>query len=131
MGADLRDEHPPDVLFDEGSRSAYETGQRYHQHGFGQLGHAEPELLAYATTKGAIQNFTGLARCRREGDPGERGRAGTDLDAADSVDHARGSCHQLRKTGAYEARWTTGRTRDGLCHAGRPAVELYPARRLR
>jgi NAD(P)-dependent dehydrogenase (short-subunit alcohol dehydrogenase family) len=38
-----------------------------------------PILLAYATTKGAIQNFTGgRQRC------GTR----TDLDAADSIDHA-------------------------------------------
>ena len=49
-----------------------------------------PTLLAYATTKGAIQNFTaGLAQLLAEkGHSGQRGRPGTDLDAAYSFDHA-------------------------------------------
>ena len=49
-----------------------------------------PTLLAYATTKGAIANFTaGLRRAgRREGHSGERRGAKPDLDTADPVDHA-------------------------------------------
>ena len=51
-----------------------------------------PILLAYATTKGAIQNFTaGLAQLLAE--KGIRANAvapGPDLDAADPVDHAGG-----------------------------------------
>ena len=50
-----------------------------------------PTLLAYATTKGAIQNFTaGLAQLLAE--KGIRANAvapGTDLDAAHSLDDAR------------------------------------------
>ena len=58
-----------------------------------------PELLAYATTKGAIANFTaGLAgdACG-EGHSGERGRARTDLDAAHSLDAPRREGRELRK----------------------------------
>jgi NAD(P)-dependent dehydrogenase (short-subunit alcohol dehydrogenase family) len=72
-----------------------------------------PTLLAYATTKGAIQNFTGgLAQMLAEkGHPSERGGAGTDLDAANSIHHARGgrsSPHQtpwcnLREDGGSAA----------------------------
>ena len=50
-----------------------------------------PILLAYATTKGAIQNFTGGLRTDvgRKGHQGERCGARTNLDAAHSIDHAR------------------------------------------
>jgi NADP-dependent 3-hydroxy acid dehydrogenase YdfG len=49
-----------------------------------------PILLAYATTKGAIQNFTGgLAQMLADkGHTGERGGSGTDLDTADPIDNA-------------------------------------------
>ena len=49
-----------------------------------------PILLAYATTKGAIQNFTGGlgADAGAERHPRKCGRARPDLDAADSLDHA-------------------------------------------
>jgi NAD(P)-dependent dehydrogenase (short-subunit alcohol dehydrogenase family) len=40
-------------------RRAHGARQRDHQHGLGQCHHPSPHLLAYATTKGAIQNFTG------------------------------------------------------------------------
>ena len=57
MADDIRRQHPCDVLPDEGGCAAYEARKRNHQHGLCQRGHAK--LLAYATTKGAIQNFTG------------------------------------------------------------------------
>ena len=57
-----------------------------------------PTLLAYATTKGAIQNFTGgLAQMLAE--KGIRVNAvapETDLDTSHSIDHARRNCHEFR-----------------------------------
>ena len=45
-----------------------------------------PTLLAYATTKGAIQNFTaGSPSSRRKRHPHERGRSGPDLDTPDPL----------------------------------------------
>ena len=51
-----------------------------------------PTLLAYATTKGAIQNFTARPRTASGAERHSRqcGRAGANLDAADPVDHAGG-----------------------------------------
>lgn len=55
-----------------------------------------PILLAYATTKGAIQNFTGgLARAKRSG-------ARPDLDAINSFDNARGCGQEFRQAGALQ-----------------------------
>jgi NAD(P)-dependent dehydrogenase (short-subunit alcohol dehydrogenase family) len=60
-----------------------------------------PTLLAYATTKGAIQNFTaGLAQLlAKKGIRANAVAPGADLDAAHSIDAARGRGHQFRKTG--------------------------------
>jgi NAD(P)-dependent dehydrogenase (short-subunit alcohol dehydrogenase family) len=52
--------------------------------------HPSPHLLAYATTKGAIQNFTGgLAPVAgRQKNPGQPRRTGAGLDSTDPLDHA-------------------------------------------
>jgi hypothetical protein len=73
-----------------------------------------PTLLAYATTKGAIQNFT----AGREGHPRQCGRPGTDLDAADPVDDDGGCSQGLRQKCPDEAPGPAGGAGDGLCHAG-------------
>ncbi|MEY9467566.1 NAD(P)-dependent dehydrogenase (short-subunit alcohol dehydrogenase family) [Bradyrhizobium ottawaense] len=86
-----------------------------------------PTLLAYATTKGAIQNFTGgLAQMLAE--KGIRVNAvapGADLDAADPVDDVGGKGQEFRQAGPDAARRPAGRARDRLCHAGRSALELH------
>lgn len=65
MGTDLQGQHPRDVLPYQGRRSPYEAGQLHHQHRVDQFRRAA--LLAYATTKGAIHNFTaGLAQMLAE-----------------------------------------------------------------
>ena len=71
-----------------------------------------PNLLAYATTKGAIQNFTGWAGAAsgRERHPGELRRAGADLDAADSLDNAGGQGQEFRQAGADAASRTAQRS---------------------
>jgi NAD(P)-dependent dehydrogenase (short-subunit alcohol dehydrogenase family) len=86
-----------------------------------------PTLLAYATTKGAIQNFTGgLAQMLAEKEhPRERGSPGPDLDTSDTTDHAGGYCKKLRQTGAAETRGAARRVGDDLCDARRSAVELH------
>ena len=86
-----------------------------------------PILLAYATTKGAIQNFTGgLAQMLApKGHQGKCGRARPDLDAAHSLDHARRSGREFRQAGANEARRAACRARDRLRHACRSFVQLY------
>ena len=58
-----------------------------------------PELLPYATTKAAIQNFTGgLAQMLgKKGIRGELRRPGPDLDAAHPRDHAGGEGEELRQ----------------------------------
>jgi NAD(P)-dependent dehydrogenase (short-subunit alcohol dehydrogenase family) len=63
-----------------------------------------PMLLAYATTKGAIQNFTGgLAQMLAEKGIRANARGSrSDLDAADSVDDARRRREELRQAGADE-----------------------------
>ena len=85
-----------------------------------------PTLLAYATTKGAIQNFTaGLAQLLAEkGNPRQRGRSRSDWDTAHSVDHAGGGSRQLRQVGADEARRPAGRACHRLRDVGGSAVEL-------
>jgi NAD(P)-dependent dehydrogenase (short-subunit alcohol dehydrogenase family) len=82
-----------------------------------------PTLLAYATTKGAIQNFTaGLAQLLA--DKGIRANAvGTDLDATHSLHIAGGRGFQFRQAGANEATGPACRTRNSLRHARRPHVE--------
>jgi NAD(P)-dependent dehydrogenase (short-subunit alcohol dehydrogenase family) len=46
-------------LPDKGGGAAHEAGKPHHQYCIRQLDMPNPMLLAYATTKGAIQNFTG------------------------------------------------------------------------
>jgi NAD(P)-dependent dehydrogenase (short-subunit alcohol dehydrogenase family) len=86
-----------------------------------------PILLAYATTKGAIQNFTGgLAQMLAE--KGIRANAvapgpiWTPLIPSTMPD---GSRQELWQTGADEAVRAARRTRDGLCDARRSLVQLY------
>jgi NAD(P)-dependent dehydrogenase (short-subunit alcohol dehydrogenase family) len=56
-----------DVLSDKGRGALHDARQRYHQYGVDQFCFPNPTLLAYATTKGAIQNFTaGLAQMLAE-----------------------------------------------------------------
>jgi NAD(P)-dependent dehydrogenase (short-subunit alcohol dehydrogenase family) len=56
-----------------------------------------PTLLAYATTKGAIQNFTaGLAQLLAEGQPCHHGGSGADLDSTHSFDIARTRRYRIR-----------------------------------
>jgi NAD(P)-dependent dehydrogenase (short-subunit alcohol dehydrogenase family) len=73
--------------------------------------HPNPGLIAYATTKGAIQNFTGgLAQLLAEKGSRELRGPGADLDTAYSVDDAAGKGREFRPAGADEAAWTAGRT---------------------
>jgi NAD(P)-dependent dehydrogenase (short-subunit alcohol dehydrogenase family) len=83
-----------------------------------------PSLLAYATTKGAIQNFTaGLAQLLAE--KGIRANAvAPGLDAFDPVHAAGGLGVEFRKERADEAPRPAGRACHCLRHAGRSAVEL-------
>ncbi len=68
-------------------------------------------LLAYATTKGAIANFTaGLAELVAEGYPGQLGCTWADLDPADPLDHAGGEGGEVRQRHAARPRRTTGGT---------------------
>ena len=85
-----------------------------------------PTLLAYATTKGAIQNFTaGLAQLAcREGHPCERSGAGSDLDPAYSLHDARRRSRGVRQKRADETARATGRASDGLRYVGRSALKL-------
>ena len=63
MGSDVQGEHPRDVLPHQGCGKAHEAGRLHYQHGLDQFRCPNPTLLAYATTKGAIHNFTaGLAQ---------------------------------------------------------------------
>ena len=85
-----------------------------------------PHLLAYATTKGTIENFSagfGAAACR-EGHPCERGRAGTGLDAPYSIYHAAGKSRPFRRAGADETSGTAARTGTCLRSAGKRRCEL-------
>jgi NAD(P)-dependent dehydrogenase (short-subunit alcohol dehydrogenase family) len=63
MGPDFSREHPRHVLSDEGGRPAHEPGSSIINTASINSDTPNPTLLAYATTKGAIQNFTaGLAQ---------------------------------------------------------------------
>jgi NADP-dependent 3-hydroxy acid dehydrogenase YdfG len=85
-----------------------------------------PILLAYATTKGAIQNFTGgLAQLLAQKHSRERRGAGTDLDTLDPVDDARGCREEFWRTGPVAAGRATGGTSNGVCHAGRSTLKLH------
>lgn len=63
MGSDVPNEHLLHVLPVQGDHSPFAAGKRHHQHSVDQFEEPIPNLLAYATTKGAIANFTaGLAQ---------------------------------------------------------------------
>ena len=67
-----------------------------------------PQLLAYATTKGAIQNFSGgLAQLLAEKDIRVNCVTPTDLDAAHSLHHADREGQAVRQAGPHEASWPT------------------------
>jgi NAD(P)-dependent dehydrogenase (short-subunit alcohol dehydrogenase family) len=84
-----------------------------------------PTLLPYATTKGAIQNFTaGLAQLLASKGIRANAVAPGLLDPAHSLNHAPRSRRQVRLQRADEAARPAGGTRDRLRHVGRPAVEL-------
>ena len=84
-----------------------------------------PTLLAYATTKGAIQNFTaGLAQLLAEKGIRANGRARSDLDPAHPLHHARRCSRGVRQKRADETARATGRACDGLRYAGRSALKL-------
>ena len=59
MGEDLSHQHPFDVLSDKSRSAAHEARQRHHHTASVNSDMPNPILLAYATTKGAIQNFAG------------------------------------------------------------------------
>ena len=78
-----------------------------------------PHLLAYATTKGAIQNFTGgLAQLLA--DKGIRVNAvapGPGLDAAHTLDHAGRACGAFRRELSDQTARPAARASAGLCDA--------------
>jgi NAD(P)-dependent dehydrogenase (short-subunit alcohol dehydrogenase family) len=59
MAAYFRDEYPCHVLSDEGGRAAHEQGSAIINTASVNSDMPNSILLAYATTKGAIQNWTG------------------------------------------------------------------------
>ena len=85
-----------------------------------------PTLLAYATTKGAIHNFTaGLAQMLAE--KGIRANAvapGPIWTPLIPIDLARRLREEFRQTGPDEAPRSARRVGHRLCHAGRSAFEL-------
>ncbi len=89
-----------------------------------------PQLLAYATTKGAIANFTaGLAQLlAKKGHPRELRRAGADLDAAHPLHHAGREGRELRQEHAARPCWPAGRTRARLRPARVGRGELHDRR---
>ncbi|SEQ66425.1 hypothetical protein SAMN05216548_106180 [Faunimonas pinastri] len=86
-----------------------------------------PKLLAYATTKGAIANFTaGLAQL--VADKGIRVNCvapGADLDAADPLHHAGRCGEDLWRKHAARPRRPAGGTRPGLCFPRLGRRELH------
>jgi hypothetical protein len=86
-----------------------------------------PILLAYATTKGAIQNFTGgLAQMLAAKDIRVNAVApGPIWTPLDPVHHAGRGRKELRQAGPDEAGGSARRACDRLRHAGRSAVELH------
>ena len=85
-----------------------------------------PVLLAYATTKGAIQNFTGglaqmLAAKGIRADAVAPGPIGTPLIPSTMPEEAVKNFY----AGLDETSRATGRTGDGLCDARRSIVELH------
>ena len=87
-----------------------------------QASSPSPELLDYATTKAGIANFTrGLAvMVATRGNPGELRGARSDLDAADSRDHAGGEGRVLRRADPDGPCRSTGRGGHCLRLPGMP-----------
>jgi NAD(P)-dependent dehydrogenase (short-subunit alcohol dehydrogenase family) len=85
-----------------------------------QADNPSEELLAYATTKGAIQNFTGgLAQLLAEkGIRAKLGCPGTDMDSAHPRDDAVRKGSAVREAGADEAAGPAQGARSRLRHAG-------------
>lgn len=90
-----------------------------------------PELLAYATTKGAISNFTAdlAAMLAEKGIRGECRRARTDLDAAHSLDTSCREGRELRQRYPPWARRSASRTRRRLHFVGVRRGQLHLGRR--
>ena len=86
-----------------------------------------PQLLPYAMTKAAIQNFTGgLAQMLgQEGHPGELRGPRADLDAADPGHHAAGEGEDLRQGRGPRAGRAAGRAGAGVRAAGVGRVQLH------
>jgi hypothetical protein len=105
------------VLSYEGRCPAHEAGQRDRQYGVGKFRH--PILLAYATTKGAIQNFTGgLAQMLAE--KGIRVNA-----VAPGPIWTPLIPSTMPEAGSDETARTAGGTSDSLRHARGPALQLH------
>jgi hypothetical protein len=84
-----------------------------------------PHLLAYGTTKGAIQNFTGglaqlLPTKESESTPWRRPR----LDAAHTLDHAGRACGAFRRELSYQTARPAARASASLCDARERRGEL-------
>lgn len=80
-----------------------------------------PQLLDYASTKGAIVAFTRtlvINECGRSRDPGKCRCPGTDLDAADSFNIPAGSGGRVWGDPADETTGSTGRAGPSLCISG-------------
>jgi hypothetical protein len=84
-------------------------------------------LLAYSTTKGAIQNFTG-GLAQMLADKGVRVNAvapGPDLDASHSRNYAGGNGQESWQTHAVQTSRAASGTGYGLRDAGRSSIQLY------
>jgi short chain dehydrogenase len=78
-----------------------------------------PQLLAYATTKGAIQNFTGGPgpTARGTGHPREHGGPRSCLDPSDTFHHASSEGRALWRASPDETSGATKGACPGLCDA--------------
>src|SRR5437868_11525770 len=92
MGADLQGQHPCHVLPDQGGGGHMKEGRVIINTASINSDIPNPTLLAYATTKGAIQNFTaGLAQLLAEkGIRANTVAPGTHLDPPYPFDDASG-----------------------------------------
>ena len=92
-----------------------------------------PELLDYATTKGRHPKLHQGPRAGAggEGHPGERSRAGPDLDAVDPGHHADGEGAEPWREHTAGTCWATGGGRAGLRLLRLPRVQLHHRRDAR
>ena len=86
-----------------------------------------PTLLAYATTKGAIQKLHRRSRANvgGQGSARECGRPRADLDPPDSFYDAGRNGEKFWKTGPVKTGWAAGGTGHGIRNVGRSTLELY------